>query len=178
LSLISSSSSSAGDSLEQASSVDTGNSSMNEEIVSQNCYRVGKGKKGRGLFATDDIPPSTLLHIAPCILLTKEEYEEHMKYTVLEHYLFNSQGGNKLLALGDGSLFNHSRHPNVDYRVDAANLRIRYLSGCNTIKRGEELCISYGLNLWFDDADGHESSSSDEETNQESLTGFLSQLQF
>jgi SET domain-containing protein len=169
----------AGDSLEPTLSVDTNDSSVNEEVVLQTYYRIGLGEKGRGLFATHDIPPSTLLHIAPCILVTTEEYESHIKYTVLEHYLFNCQGGNKLLALGDGSLFNHTRRPNVDYRVDVANLKIRYLSGHRPIQRGEELCISYGTNLWFDDADGNESSSSDdEEPNQDRLTGFLSNLQF
>ena len=143
-----------------------------EDQVACRCYKIGAAgpNKGRGLFATQDIAPRTLLHAAPCLHITKEEYENHMKHTILEHYLFNGPGGSKLLALGDGSLFNHSRHPNVDYRVDAANLYIRYLSGHKAILKNEELCISYGANLWFEDANGDDiSTSSDEE-------GFLSRI--
>lgn len=40
------------------------------------------------------------------------------RHTVLEHYLFYAKDGDMLLALGLGSLFNHSRRPNLDYRVD------------------------------------------------------------
>mmetsp|Transcript_13476 Transcript_13476/g.37184 ORF Transcript_13476/g.37184 Transcript_13476/m.37184 type:complete len:169 (-) Transcript_13476:174-680(-) len=131
-------------------------------------FRVDDGPKGRGLFATCDIPPRSLIHTAPCLLVGKEEYANHGRHTILEHYLFNASGGDKLLALGYGSLFNHSRHPNVDYRVDGTALTIRYMSGHKQIQAGDELCISYGGNLWFDDAseghaaDGRSSSSSDD----------------
>lgn len=39
---------------------------------------------------------------------------------MLEHYLFHTRTGDMLLALGLGSMFNHSRTPNLDYRVDSA----------------------------------------------------------
>lgn len=46
---------------------------------------------------------------------------------MLEHYLFHARtSGNMLLALGLGSLFNHARVPNLDYRVDSA----QQVSGC------------------------------------------------
>jgi hypothetical protein len=41
------------------------------------------------------------------------------RHTVLEHYLFHTRSGDMLLALGIGSIFNHARKPNVDYRVDS-----------------------------------------------------------
>jgi hypothetical protein len=140
-------------------------------------YRIGTGPKGRGLFAIQDIPPTTLLHVAPCIAVSKEEYEQHMRHTVLEHYLFNDAGGKKMLALGDGSLFNHSKHPNVDYRIDAELLCIRYSSGYQGIQRGNELCISYGAKLWFDDVDGEShSSSSEEAADIADIPGFLGRM--
>lgn len=55
-----------------------------------------------------------------------------------------------LLALGVGSLFNHSRQPTLDYRVDYDNLIIRYFAA-RTVTPGEELSIYYGENLWFED---------------------------
>jgi SET domain-containing protein len=103
------------------------------------------------------------MYVAPyCIAVGREEYESHMRFTVLEHHLFNDQGGNKLLALGYGSLFNHSRSPNVDYRIQEGNSNI-YSSDHKEILQGEELCISYGANLWFDDADGADDSSDSSE---------------
>jgi len=140
--------------------------------------KVGEGPKGRGLFAIKDIPPRTLIHVAHCILVTKEEYDKHMQFTVLEHYLFNDSGGNKLLALGYGSLFNHARHPNVDYRVDSKKKQIVYNSGHKPIRTGEELCITYGGNLWFDDADGSvDDSVSSEESTGDRIANFLGRIE-
>jgi hypothetical protein len=139
-------------------------------------FRIEEGPKGRGLFAAQNIPPRTEVHVAPCIAVGREEYESHMRFTVLEHYLFNDQGGNKLLALGYGSLFNHSRSPNVDYRIGEGS--IVYSSGHKQIPQGEELCISYGANLWFDDADGAEDSSDSSEDNlEDGVAGFLGRIE-
>ena len=122
------------------------------------------------------IPSGTSIHEAPCIRGVKKEYENSMCHTVLEHYLFNVASGDKLLALGYGSLFNHSGHPNVDYHVDAANLCIRYLSGHN-IQTNKELCISYVENLWFEDASSwsQESSEAEPET-LEGISYFLNNI--
>jgi hypothetical protein len=74
-------------------------------------FTIKDGPKGRGLFATqNDIPFGTLLHVAPTISISALEYDQNMKFTILEHYLFKDKGsgcGNMLLALGYGSLFNH-----------------------------------------------------------------------
>ena len=136
----------------------------NDEIITENLslIRIGEGPKGRGLFATQEISPRTLVHKAPCIRVSKDDYETHVQYSIFEHYLFNdTNGGHKLLALGYGSLFNHSsKQPNMDYRVDSNGLQILFYSGHKAIAKNDELCISYGRNLWFDDASGHDSSSS------------------
>ena len=135
--------------------------------------------KGRGLFATKDLPMGFHIHTAPCILVTQKEYEDHMKFTVLEHYLFNCQDGDRLLALGYGSLFNHdSKRPNVSYELDKENLQIHYTVGHYGAKKGEELCIYYGDNLWFDDKESKDEgseSSSDEEDN--ALGSFLGKME-
>ena len=57
------------------------------------------------------------------------------------------------LALGLGSMFNHMRSPNVGWERDIPTQSIRYFA-VRDIMEGEELCISYGPKLWFDDADG------------------------
>jgi len=69
---------------------------------------------------------------------------------VLEHYLFRAPSGDHLLALGVGSLFNHCAQPNLDYRVDADALVVRFFAAQATAA-GEELTIFYGSKLWFVD---------------------------
>ena len=56
------------------------------------------------------------------------------------------------LALGLGSMFNHKRIPNVAWERDIAMQVIRYFT-LRDIEPGEELCISYGSKLWFQDTD-------------------------
>ncbi|KAF8840763.1 cytidine deaminase-like protein [Paxillus ammoniavirescens] len=56
------------------------------------------------------------------------------------------------LALGLGSLFNHSGQPNVSFSIDSARECITYTSA-RTINPDEELCIFYGHKLWFDPVD-------------------------
>jgi len=127
--------------------------------TSNQLMRIDEGSKGRGLFANIDIPPRTVIHVAPCILVPKTEYDEHMRHTIFEHYLFNAPSGNKLMALGYGSLFNHGKFPNVDYQVDADKLQIVYSTGYKLVRKDVELCITYGATLWFEDADGNDETS-------------------
>jgi tRNA-specific adenosine deaminase 3 len=61
------------------------------------------------------------------------------------------------LALGLGSLFNHSSYPNVTYVIDPVDECIRYTS-TRTVNPEEELCIFYGHKLWFDPVDTAENS--------------------
>lgn len=53
------------------------------------------------------------------------------------------------LALGLGSIFNHSETPNVSYTLDPSSDSIRYTT-TKPIDSQEELCIFYGHDLWFE----------------------------
>ena len=63
-----------------------------------------------------------------------------------------------LLALGVGSLFNHSRQPSLDYRIDHNSLIIQYFAARN-VTPGEELTIYYGDKLWFEDTSSGSNTS-------------------
>ncbi|KAJ7644063.1 cytidine deaminase-like protein [Roridomyces roridus] len=115
------------------------------------CLVKNSPGKGRGVFAATSIPRHSIVEISPVLLFTKEEYEQHGKYTILDSYTFKWKNGSMALALGLGSLFNHSDSPNVSYTIDACTDSIRYIAARN-IEPDEELCIYYGHNLWFDPA--------------------------
>jgi SET domain len=146
-------------------------------------------QRGRGLYAIRDIEPHTTLHVAPTILVKQSEYDQFMRHTILEHYLFNAPAhGDKLMALGYGSLFNHSDTPNTDYRVvkqfrgAEAEYVILYRSGSRPIKSGEELCIYYGSSLWFKNDEPIKAGDSSQvaqtnETDNDTILGFLNFLQ-
>jgi len=127
---------------------------------------------GRGLFASEPLLRGTLIHSAPCLLVTKASYQEHAKHTVLEHYLFNTPNGDKLLALGYGSIFNHSDSPNVDYRIDKPNLTVNYYAS-KGVEKGEELFIYYGASLWFEDVNAKKSAIEDTSSSEDEDGGFL-----
>ncbi|KAF5338980.1 hypothetical protein D9611_008777 [Ephemerocybe angulata] len=118
--------------------------------------------RGRGLYAERFIPRGTLLEISPVLLFEKEEYENHGKYTVLDHYTFVWPGNRMALALGLGSLFNHFDPPNVSFSLDPATDSIRYTT-VQDVQPGDELCIFYGHNLWFTPSEGEKKKSDPDE---------------
>ncbi|ESK95040.1 histone lysine methyltransferase set7 [Moniliophthora roreri MCA 2997] len=123
-----------------------------EHLNSTGCrIQISQGR-GRGVYASRPIPKSTIIEISPVLFFSKEEYEEHGKYTVLDHYTLEWKDGRMALALGLGSLFNHSSSPNVSSTLDATTDSIRYET-VRDIQQDEELFIFYGHKLWFEPVD-------------------------
>lgn len=114
-------------------------------------------KYGRGVFATRDIKSGELIHVAPVIVLTKDEYEIVAEHTILSNYVFNwhKRHKNCALALGYGSLFNHSYNPNALYKLQLKKQTIDFYAYTD-IKAGEEILINYNGDpdnnepLWFE----------------------------
>ena len=111
------------------------------------------------------------MEVCPVLVLPPEDLSA-VKKTQLDHYTFNwpkvdLQTGKKsttqAIALGVGSIFNHSRNPNVGFHLDLGLETITYTT-LRDVEAGEELCISYGPTLWFDDADGGEDAAQRQET--------------
>ncbi|KAG7443141.1 uncharacterized protein BT62DRAFT_972973 [Guyanagaster necrorhizus] len=119
-----------------------------EHLNTTGCRIQYSEGKGRGVYASRFIENRTVVEISPVLLFSKDEYESHGRHTVLGHYTFKCKDGRMALALGLGSLFNHSDSPNVTYEIDLSTESIRYTT-VHDIEPGEELCIFYGHNLWF-----------------------------
>jgi len=117
---------------------------------------VKKSKYGRGMFATRDIRKGELIHEAPVIVSPKDEYK-YLKKTKIMEYVFwwGEDYEDCALALGYGSLFNHSYAPNALYKLNLRNNTIDFFAYTD-IKAGKEILINYNgdpeddSEVWFD----------------------------
>lgn len=106
-------------------------------------------KRGRGVFATRRIPKGTEFEVVP-VLVVKDEEVLHEDGEVLEDYVFEWDDGSCAIALGFGSMYNHSYSPNARYD-DFPNMTKAY-TALRDIETGEEITINYN---------GHEDDQTD-----------------
>ncbi len=110
--------------------------------------------KGRGVFARRPIRKGEVIERAPLLVLTAEEYARGVDQSILAGYVFAWGEGQYALALGYGSLYNHSYKPNAVYE-DEADQAKRFVA-LRAIKAGEEVTVNYNgdptsrVRMWFD----------------------------
>jgi SET domain-containing protein len=111
--------------------------------VKREMLEVKQSQYGRGVFAAQDIKKDTLLEVSPVIIFPKEEYK-YLKKTNLINYVFwwGKNYDDCALALGIGSLFNHSRTPNAIFKRKRKKETINFYAYTD-IKAGEEILINY-----------------------------------
>src|SRR5258706_5803176 len=113
-------------------------------------------KRGRGVFATDNIKKGTVLEIAPVIVLTATE-RKIVEKTKLFDYIFEWGKHKKMacVALGYISLYNHEYESNCEYEMNFEE-RTMTIKTVRAIKKGEELSVNYNAEpndktrVWFD----------------------------
>ena len=106
---------------------------------------------GRGVFTAEPIPRGTTIELAPAIVLSAAD-RERIHASALHDYYFLWAGDGAAIALGYGSLYNHSTAANTSYDMDYDVEQIRFVAS-RDIQAGEELLIDYlvggGEELWF-----------------------------
>lgn len=115
-------------------------------------------QKGRGVFAKQSFEPGQLIESVPVILLRREE--EPSKDQTLYSYTFawGAHNERSALALGYGSMYNHSSDANAIYEKRESSMCIDFIAQ-KAIAPGEEITIDYlqGCTsdelLWFYPAD-------------------------
>jgi len=113
-------------------------------------------KRGRGVFAAENIPIATVIEISPVVVLSAKD-RKHVEKTVLFDYIF--EWGKKTkkacIALGYLSLYNHAYDANCDYEMDYET-KLMSIKTVREIKKGEELFVNYNAvadditPIWFD----------------------------
>jgi SET domain-containing protein len=105
---------------------------------------------GLGVFTRKNIVKDETVEIAPLLLIKDDCLFQVKKNNILDDYVFTSPETNAKyygLALGYGSMYNHSDEPNIDYIFDHENKKMIY-KAIKDIEKGSELYISYGNKWW------------------------------
>lgn len=113
-------------------------------------------RKGRGVFATRTMVTGTLIESCPVIVVPANE-RVHIDQTILYNYYFSwgAELADAAIALGYGSLYNHSYGPNAKYVKDL-KAGVVELVAIRDIVAGEEITVNYGGSpdsckpLWFE----------------------------
>jgi SET domain-containing protein len=110
--------------------------------------------KGRGVFARRPIEDGEIIERVPVIVLPAEHVGDDPNHNPLVGYVFAWGRGTVALALGYGSLYNHSFEPNARY--EDVGVRTKRFVAIRDIRAGEEITVNYNGEpgdrspVWFD----------------------------
>ncbi|RJQ38494.1 SET domain-containing protein-lysine N-methyltransferase [Candidatus Microgenomates bacterium] len=112
---------------------------------------------GRGVYARCDIKKDEIIEKCPVIEIPKHDIA-NLKESILVTYFFYF-GKNKerlAIALGFGSIYNHTYKPNARYKIKHTENRIDFIA-LNNIKKDDEIMVNYNYGnqkdkspLWFE----------------------------
>ena len=119
-------------------------------------YIAASPNKGSGVFTNAFIASGTLIEIAPMLVLPEKDcklIDESFLYNY--YFLWGDEHKNYALALGYGSLYNHSYQPACKYETYYEDNTIHFIT-IRDVNEGEELTINYNWDvndktpIWFD----------------------------
>jgi hypothetical protein len=99
---------------------------------------VGVSKRDRMIIAARPFMAGELVHVAPVVVVPNEQVAG-----VLENYVYTWRRGRSAIALGFGSLFNHSKTPTLCLQKYPTKRLIMYWA-IRSIDAETELTIDYG----------------------------------
>ncbi len=115
-------------------------------------------KKGRGVFAKKCFTKDELIESCQIIPFSSDDADK-IELTILSNYWFAwktdevpSEYG--AICLGNGSLYNHSNHPNAHVFKDYDHNLIHFIAS-EDIQVGTEITIKYGT-IWFQEEEEEE----------------------
>jgi SET domain-containing protein len=131
---------------------------MKKLLTSDKIY-IKKSKilnAGRGVYARRDIKKNETIERCPIIEVPEHDMA-NLKESILVTYFFYF-GKNKerlVVALGFGSIYNHTYKPNAIYKIKHTERTIDFIA-LNDIKKDDEITVNYNygnpkdkIPLWF-----------------------------
>ena len=110
---------------------------------------------GRGIFSKKKIQPNEIIEVSPIIKIP-ESQTNLIDKTKIHDYYFLMPDKSIGVALGYGSLYNHSFSPNAKYEADENNCEQLIFRCIKEINIGDEIRVNYNGNptdktpLWFE----------------------------
>lgn len=124
-------------------------------VSTDGALRVGPSTvHGTGVFACRDFAPGDVVERCPVLLVDVTETHD-VAGTVFGDYVYEWDDG-YALALGFGSLYNHSRRPNARYEMEDETTEI-VIVAWQAIAAGDEILINYNGDpevtapVWFEE---------------------------
>ena len=121
-------------------------------------YIVNSKEKGKGVHAAVDFTQQDVIEVCHVIILQEPDLKTiHNTHLHDYYFLWGQAQKQAAIALGYGSLYNHSEDPNAEIVFDYDQETIDFIC-IKTIEPGDEITIDYhaGMaekNLWFDVVD-------------------------
>lgn len=132
---------------------------MNKLLSSDKVYisQSNIPKAGRGVFARVDIKKGEIIERCPVIEIPEHD-KSRVNETMLVTYIYYL-GKNKqrlIVALGFGSIYNHTYQPNAKYKEMQKGKLVDFIA-IQEIKQDDEITVNYSQGhqkdkspLWFD----------------------------
>lgn len=95
---------------------------------------------GRGVFAVSHIGRGAIIEACPALVLPHDDIHENR---ALSFYVYDWGAGRVALALGYGSLYNHSDSPNSYAEIDHER-QIITIKALRQVEPNEEVTLNYG----------------------------------
>ena len=119
-------------------------------------YIIPHKIKKRCIVCVESISKGELIELSPVIVLNEEDSKVIHKTKLHDYYfVWDIEKKTVAIALGYGSLYNHSERPNAEFELIISDKMIR-IYAIEDIPAGEEICLDYiGLKdseaaLWFE----------------------------
>lgn len=111
---------------------------------------------GRGVFAKEDLKRGELIERCPVIEISQKDNSLLVESILISYFYFlGSKKEKAVVALGFGSLYNHSFTPNALYQERLKEGAMDFVA-VREIKKGEEITVNYDPKhtkgkslLWF-----------------------------
>lgn len=110
-------------------------------------------KEGRGVFTTTELHKGDVIEICPLLIIPESDLPKINPTILYDYYFINPINNSGCIALGYGSLYNHSFKNNAEVVFDPVQNELE-IRCTKTIPEGEEILIDYSNGskegVWFD----------------------------
>ena len=97
----------------------------------------------RGVYASRDIKKNELIEKSPIIEISKHDMANLNESILVTYFFYFGKNKERLaIALGFGSIYNHSYKPNAKYKINIKDSTIDFIA-LKMIKKDDEITFNY-----------------------------------